>query len=821
MNARRRNLVALVAAMTLLATGFLWWQSDRAQAQLREQVLAQAEQRSLQLADAMGGQVEALIASVDVALQDLRREWLLDPEGFDPMARVGLATLPPGMVTHLSVANAEGQVVYDSLGMRGPTHVGDREHFQAQRNGGGVDRTYIGKPVHSRIAKEWTVVINRPILRDGRFDGTVNLLVSTTYLAGRLASLQLSGKDVVSLIDRRGNFLARSRDNLNAMASRVPSDRPYLIHPEQTSGIYHVSGLLDEIPRTYGWQRLASTGLVMVVGLADESVLAPLAPALARSRAIMALLSVLLVALGGVVMVLLSRVARHEAAVAASEAFRIRLFESSHVSTVVIDARTERFIDCNHAACRIYGYAARADVLGKTPADVSAARQYDGTPSIEKARAYMRQAQRDRGVVFEWLHERPDGTRWDGEVHLMSFESEGRVLMQFTLHDITARKRAEAALRESEARLKEAQGLARIGNWQRDLVGNVLAWSDEVYRIYEIDPSQKPAFRQILSIVHPDDRELVTSVYNESVRTRQPYDVVHRLRMSDGRIKHVRQCGFSQYEGDRAVHSTGTVQDITDLRNAQESLRHLNEELERRVAERTHELSILNRELEAFAYSVSHDLRTPLRSVDGYASLLADEFGADLTPEGRSYVERIRKSARRMGQLITDMLRLAHLNRAELRHQPVNLSEMARLVAAELAATAPDRQVSWHIDDGMAAFADQGLMRVVLQNLLGNAWKYTAQSADAVIAFTQLPRSDGLLEFCVRDNGAGFDMTYAGQLFEPFKRLHAHHEFEGTGVGLTTVQRVIERHGGWVRGEGAVGEGAAFFFTLPARTAAQ
>ncbi|MGE0349337.1 sensor histidine kinase [Hydrogenophaga sp.] len=817
MNARRRNLVALVAAMTVLATGLLWWQSDRAQAQLREQVLTQAEQRSLQLADAMGGQVEALIASVDVALQDLRREWLLDPEGFDPMARVGLATLPPGMVTHLSVANAEGQVVYDSLGMRGETHVGDREHFQAQRDGGGVDRTYIGKPVHSRIAKEWTVVINRPILRDGRFDGTVNLLVSTTYLAGRLASLQLSDKDVVSLIDRRGNFLARSRDNLNAMASRVPSDRSYLVYPEQTSGIYHVSGLLDGIPRTYGWQRLANTGLIMVVGLADASVLAPLAPALARSRAVVSLLSVLLVALGAVVMVLLSRVARHEAAVAASEAFRVRLFESSHVPTVVIDAQSDRFIDCNDAARRIYGYRSRADVLGKTPMQVSAAVQYDGTPSSEKARHYMQQARREQSIVFEWLHERPDGTRWDGEVHLMSFESEGRVLMQFTLHDITARKRAEAALRESEVRLKEAQGLARIGNWQRDLVGNVLTWSDEIYRIYELDPAQKPAFRQILSVVHPDDRELVTTVYNESVRTRQPYDVVHRLLMKDGRIKHVRQCGFSQYEGDRAVHSTGTVQDVTDLRTAQESLKRLNAELEHRVAERTRELSVLNRELEAFAYSVSHDLRTPLRSVDGYASLLADEFGEDLTPEGRSYVERIRKSARRMGQLITDMLRLAHLNRAELRHQPVNLSEMARLVAAELVASDPNRQVSWHIDDGMTAFADQGLMRVVLQNLLGNAWKYTAQSADAVIAFTQIPRSDGLLEFCVRDNGAGFDMAYAGQLFEPFKRLHAHHEFEGTGVGLTTVERVIERHGGWVRGEGVVGEGAAFFFTLPAR----
>jgi PAS domain S-box-containing protein len=814
MNSRTRSLAALVALMTVLAAGFLWWQSTRAQAQLREQVLAQAEQRSLHLAEAMGGQVDALVAGLDLELMDLRREWLRDPAGFDAAALGGMGSLLPGLVVHMGIVNAEGNVVYDSMGVPTQTYVGDRDHFQSQR--AGEDRLRIAKPVLSRIANEWTFVVNRPVLRDGQFEGTVNLQVSTEFLARRLASLQLSNQDVVALMLPDGIFLARSRDNASAMGNRVPANRPFLVQPELTQGIFRTEGLLDGTPRTYGWHRLRDTGLIVAIGLADESVLAPLAPAFARGQAVMSTLVLLLVLCGGLIVVLLVRAERAQAAVASSEAFRRHLFDSSYVPTVVLDALAYRIMDCNPAAARIYGYNTCEEVLGKMPIDVSAPTQYDGTPSEVKAVEYVERARVEGSLVFEWRHQRPDGGQWDAETHLMSFESDGRQLMQFTLHDITSRKRTEAALRESEARLKEAQHLARIGNWQLDLTDNTLTWSDEIFRIFEIEPcGEGPSYKRFILAVHPDDRALVSRVYQASVDTRQPYDLVHRLLMPDGRVKYVRECGFTQFDGDRPLHSVGTVQDITDVRTAEEALKRLNEELEQRVSERTREMSILNRELEAFSYSVSHDLRTPLRSVDGYASLLAEEYGDALAPEGRSYVERIRKSARRMGQLITDLLTLAHLNRTELRRQSVDLSKMARAVAAELTASDPGRDVQWQIDEGMRLFADPGLMRVVLQNLLGNAWKYTGQTPQAHIALTQLQRADGSPEFCVRDNGVGFDMAYAAQLFEPFKRLHGHHEFEGSGVGLTTVFRVIERHGGRLRGEGAVGRGAAFYFSVP------
>jgi PAS domain S-box-containing protein len=811
---RTRRLMVLVMLFTALAAGVLWWQAERSREQLRRQVMLQAEQRSMHLADAMAGRVMSLLGMFDLALRDLRREWGRDRALFDPIVRQVMDTFAPDLVAHTTVVDADGAVVYSSLGPESRALVGDRPHFQAHKSG--LDRLLVGKPETLPAFEGWTFEVSRPLLRDGRFEGAIQMMISTEGLSRKLASLQLSERDVVALIHTDGTYMSRSLRNTEAMGTKAPLDVASFGDATSDRGLFRVGGGLDGIERTYGWQHMAPYPLVMAIGLSDASVLAPLAPAFARSRVVTGILTALLFLCGGLVSALLWRVERQQAKVEDQESFRQRLFESSTVPTVVMDATTATVIDCNPAAVHIYGFPERASVIGSTPADFSPPVQHDGTPSAEKSLEHIRQAIDQGSAVFEWLHQRPDGTLWDAEVRLMGFASKGRWLLQYTLQDITDRRKAEAALKESEARLKEAQKLARIGNWEMDATSRRIVWSDELYRIFEVSQGEfLPCYANIIAIVHPEDREAFTGVYAASMTKRRPYDLVHRLRMRDGRIKHVRNTGLSEFNGDRVVRSLGTVQDITEVRMAEEKLQRLNEELEQRVAERTREMTVLNRDLEAFSYSVSHDLRTPLRSIDGYASLLAADWGAHLDDEGRSHLERIRQSARRMGYLINDMLTMARLNRTDLRHEKVDLSEMARAVLAELESGETQRLVTWHIEDGLVVQADAGLMRAVLQNLLGNAWKYTGHTPDARISLTRELRADGVAEYRVRDNGAGFDMAYADQLFQPFRRLHAHHEFEGTGVGLATVHRIIERHGGQVRGEGRVGEGAVFCFTLP------
>jgi two-component system, NtrC family, sensor kinase len=228
------------------------------------------------------------------------------------------------------------------------------------------------------------------------------------------------------------------------------------------------------------------------------------------------------------------------------------------------------------------------------------------------------------------------------------------------------------------------------------------------------------------------------------------------------------------------------------------------------------ELERKNKELEAFSYSVSHDLRAPLRSIGGFSQVLLEDYADKVDDKGKDYLQRVSAAAGRMGELIDDLLALSRVGRAQLRVGPVNLSELARRVIVELRAKEPGRAVEVHVQDGLVVDADSGLMRVVLDNLLGNAWKFTARVACPSVVFGAEDR-DGTLVYFLRDNGAGFNMDYAAKLFRPFQRLHSEAEFPGTGIGLATVHRVVDRHGGRVWAEGAVGRGATVLFTVPAR----
>ncbi|HKF51318.1 MAG TPA: ATP-binding protein [Candidatus Acidoferrales bacterium] len=266
-------------------------------------------------------------------------------------------------------------------------------------------------------------------------------------------------------------------------------------------------------------------------------------------------------------------------------------------------------------------------------------------------------------------------------------------------------------------------------------------------------------------------------------------------------------------EGELAVLVATFNEMLEQIEEQDRSLRTAHDELERRVEQRTGELAAANKELESFSYSVSHDLRSPLRSIDGFSQALMDDYGEKLDTAANEHMKRIRSATQKMGLLIDDLLNLSKVTRSPMQREPVNLSDMARSTATELAKRDGQRSVEWVIEQNVQAHGDSRLLQIVLDNLLGNAWKYTSKHQSARIEFG-LKRQNGSSAYFIKDDGAGFDPEYSARLFGAFQRLHGAAEFPGTGIGLATVQRIVLRHGGKVWAEGAVEKGATFYFTL-------
>lgn len=488
-----------------------------------------------------------------------------------------------------------------------------------------------------------------------------------------------------------------------------------------------------------------------------------------------------------------------------SEARFRTLLDSAPDAIVIVD-REGRIDMVNNQTENWFGYN-RDELIGE-PVEILVPERFRQIHVSYRNHFNAHPGTRPMGANADLTGRRKDGSEFPVEISLSPSSFADEPWVTAIVRDISARKEIEAARLQAQNRLSELVSNLPVGVFR--IMGNDISHFREVnpamVDIFAAQSAEELMGQKLQSLFYEAKDWMI---YQEHVKGKFR---MHTLDL------HFRKLNGEDFFGSLTIAAKragddlvldGILEDITERKIQSEHIQTLNAHLENRSTE----LEIINRELESFSYSVSHDLRAPLRAMDGFSSTLLTDYGNKLDDRGRDRLLRVRSAAQKMANLIDDLLNLSRVSRTELAWEDVDLSELAQAVCAELRQSSAQRAVSVHITPGLQTQGDRRLLGIVLNNLLNNAWKFTAQKNPAVIEVGR-EELEGEPVFFVRDNGAGFDMAYAGKLFGAFQRLHDAGEFPGTGIGLATVQRVIHKHGGRIWAESAVDAGATFYFTI-------
>jgi hemerythrin-like metal-binding protein/PAS domain S-box-containing protein len=821
------NVIALVSSAWILSES-------------RKQYEQQAEATTQNLVQGLDQNISGTVRTIDLALQtvtdELERQLArgkIDDRSVDAFLDAHRQRLPE--VTGIRVTDAQGEVAYGTLVNR-TTHTSyaDRDFFVSHRDH--PDRGLIvTNALFGRVTNAWVIGFTRRFNRpDGSFAGVVAAGVRVSYFTNLLAGRQLGGQGMVVLLDSELGLITRYPP-LPGSAGTF-GDKGYakeldqLIQSGQATATYETPRAYNNSERIVTYRRLTDAPFVLLADLASEDYLR----SWRRERAWTAALLAVFFAVTSLAAWLLGRSWLRQSRVAhdlhsanrhlQSTLVDLRLRDRALVATQEVGGLGTYSLDLKTG---VYTTSPQLDaIFGLTPDyPRTVAGWFDVIHPDDRQmiRNYIDEEVKGRDQPYdkEYRIVRPnDGkVRWVYGLGRLDRDGAGLpVSITGAVQDITERKKLEATLRESEERFRSLTALSSDFYWETDREHRLTVRSEGTRTgtksVFSSGP-QLGKCRWETPYVSPD--EAGWRAHRAALDAHHAFrDFEFSRRADDGTVRHISVSGEPLFDASGAFKGyRGVGTDITERKRVGQELEASYQLLEQRVAQRTTELQLSNDELAAFSYSVSHDLRAPLRAIDGFSRLLEEEYGKELSAGAKAHLARIHRGVHRMDLLIEALLDLSRLNQQPMQPRRIDLTALVRRLANELASAEPERQVEFRLADGVTAYATPDLLRVALQNLLGNAWKFTAHASRAVIEFGTEQTAEAELAFFVRDNGVGFEMAYAQKLFAPFQRLHSEQEYQGTGIGLATVRRIIQRHGGRIWAVSQPGQGATLYFTLP------
>lgn len=686
-------------------------------------------------------------------------------------------------------------------------------------------QTYVS-PFDLNIEKGQIQTPLKPVIRVGApiFDsqGRKHGMIVVNYLGQRLLSrlrdAQESENTEIWLLNNQGYWLLGPNPEMEwgFMYPQREDVRIQAYHPRAWEAIQSgsVAGQVIFPQGIYSYTRIQPTILgpgndndwVIVAYTSKAAISAVTSERTSNLFIVFGMLLVLAIIIG----FLLARKDRQreldQARVRESESRFRGLFNSAPDGILIVDGKGI-IQSANAQAEKWFGYG-KNELVGKAIEQLVPERFRDGHEKL-RSDYIEKPSLRPMGLGIDLYGQRKDGSEFPLEISLSPMATERGVLVTSIIRDISARKHAEKVRRQVQAQYQQLVTNLPIGVYRHTFgeAGRFMEVNPSMVDMFEarsseelIETSLSDLFCDSLDLQRFNDK-IMSSTYLKAEE--------FRLKTLAGREFDAAVTAILKEDGAGRLYLDGIVEDISERKEHEREVQQLNQNLQ----VRSRELEAINSELEAFSYSVSHDLRAPLRAIDGFSHMLLKNYSDSLDEQGQDRLNRVRAAAQRMATLIDDLLKLSRISRSELSIERVNLTDLANEVADSLHQQDPGREADLSFESDMYIDGDRQLLRVVLDNLLGNAWKFTCQQDHACIEMGT-SSNNGSLHYFIRDNGAGFDMAYADKLFGAFQRLHDASEYPGTGIGLATVQRVINKHGGriWARSE--IGKGATFYFTL-------